>query len=251
MQGHNAAQDKDMTWQQADRVSFFARSLRAHLSGQRDALLFNATCVNWLPSYFNRFHAMAPDKAGLRTGHHVADRLSGRGGLWLHRATRLTEGMPRRRLVLMAFLHCARALAFGAAFGLPVSGLQVGVLFFGAFFMAGVPGTLLRGDPRSGAPGMTGMAIGILAGQQRSRYGLGPLIGGMLADKFAQHGPADCVRRAADFGCRLLCRIVPVRQGCHGARWRSGARAAWRHQNSPLSHARLPSCPFSGVPEHE
>lgn len=184
VQSHNVAQDKGMTWQQATGVILRAGVLRAIFLGSAMQLLFNATVLNWLPSYFNRFHAMAPDKAGLRTG--IVLLIASLGVVAFgYIGDKVTKGMPRRRLVLMAFFSLCSALAFGAAFALPVSGLQVGVLFFGAFFMAAFLGPCYAVIHDLVHPGMTGMAIGIFVLINNVLgMALGPLIGGMLADRF-------------------------------------------------------------------
>ncbi len=184
VQNHNAVQNKGMTWQQATGVIVRSGVLRAIFIGSAMQLLFNATVLNWLPSYFNRFHAMAPDKAGLRTG--IVLLIASLGIVAFgYIGDKVTKGLPRRRLVLMALFSLCSAITFGAAFALPVGGLQIGLLFFGAFFMAAFLGPCYAVIHDLVHPGMTGMAIGIFVLMNNVLgMALGPLIGGMLADKF-------------------------------------------------------------------
>ncbi len=181
---HNATKDSGMSWQQATGVILRSGALRPIFLGSAMQLLFTATVGNWLPSYFNRFHAMAPDQAGLRTG--IMLLIASIGVISFgYISDKLTAGVPRRRLVLMALFALCTALAFGAAFALPVGGLQLTLLFVGAFFMAAILGPCYAVIHDLVHPGMTGMAIGVFVlGNNILGMALGPLIGGMLADRY-------------------------------------------------------------------
>ena len=85
----------------------------------------------------------------------------------------------------MALFSLGSALTFGTAFALPVSELQIGLLFCGAFFMAAFLGPCYAVIHDLVHPGMTGMAIGIFVLVNNVLgMALGPLVGGMLADRF-------------------------------------------------------------------
>jgi cyanate permease len=82
-----------------------ARAVTAELFRPRTALV---TCIGaglnllvvsttwaWLPSYLNRYHGLAPDQAGLKTGLVVL--VGGIGAfLWSVIADRLSSRLPRR-----------------------------------------------------------------------------------------------------------------------------------------------------------
>jgi MFS family permease len=184
IQGHQATQATGMSWQQATGVILRSGALRSIFLGSAMQLLFTATVGNWLPSYFNRYHALAPDQAGLRTG--IMLLIASIGVISFgYISDKLTAVVPRRRLVLMASFSLFTALAFGAAFALPVGGMQLVLLFVGAFFMAAILGPCYAVIHDLVHPGMTGMAIGIFVlGNNVLGMALGPVIGGMLADRF-------------------------------------------------------------------
>lgn len=184
IQDQQASQTQGMTWQQATQVIVRSGALRAIFLGSAMQLLFTSTVGNWLPSYFNRYHALAPDQAGLRTGIMLLIASVGVVSFG-YISDRLTAGISRRRLVLMASFSLCTALAFGAAFALPVGGLQMALLCVGAFFMAAILGPCYAVIHDLVHPGMTGMAIGIFVLVNNVLgMALGPVIGGMLADRF-------------------------------------------------------------------
>jgi MFS family permease len=184
VQSHAAAQDQGMTWQQATGVILRSSALRPIYLGSAMQLLFTATVGNWLPSFFNRFHGMTVAQAGLRTGLILLVASIGVVSLG-YISDKLTAGIPRRRLMLMAFFALCTALSFGAAFASPVGGQQTALLFAGAFFMAAILGPCYAVIHDLVHPGMTGMAIGVFVlGNNVVGMALGPVIGGMLADRF-------------------------------------------------------------------
>lgn len=184
VKNHNSKQDEGMSWQQATGVILRSGALRPIFLGSAMQLLFNATVANWLPSYFNRFHDMAIDQSGMRTGLILLVASLGVVSFGFI-SDKLTAGVPRRRLMLMAFFALLTALAFGAAFALPVGGAQMSLLFVGAFFMAAILGPCYAVIHDLVHPGMTGMAIGLFVlGNNILGMALGPIIGGVLADKF-------------------------------------------------------------------
>ncbi|MEK7346407.1 MAG: MFS transporter [Pseudomonadota bacterium] len=184
VQPHQDTQEPGMSWQQATRVILRSGALRAIFVGSAMQLMFTATVGNWLPSYFNRYHALAPDQAGLRTGIMLLIASVGVMAFG-YLSDKLAAGKPRRRLVLMASFPLCTALAFGAAFALPVGNMQLGLLFVGAFFMAAILGPCFAVIHDLVHPGMTGMAIGVLIlANNLLGMALGPLIGGMLSDRF-------------------------------------------------------------------
>lgn len=184
IQSHETAQASGMSWQNATGVILRSGALRAIFLGSAMQLLFSSTVGNWLPSYFNRYHALPTDQAGFRTGIMLLIASVGVMSFG-YLSDKLTAGIPRRRLVLMASFSLCTALAFGAAFALPVGNMQLALMFVGAFFMVAILGPCYVVIHDLVHPGMTGMAIGVfILANNVLGMALGPLIGGMLADRF-------------------------------------------------------------------
>ena len=79
-------------------------------------LLMVSTIWAWLPSYFNRFHGLAPDQAGLKTGLVVL--IGGLGALvWSIVADRLSTRFPRARLFVPAVAAVLTTVFMFVAFG--------------------------------------------------------------------------------------------------------------------------------------
>ena len=184
VQQHRAAADGGMSWQQATGVILRSPALRRIYLGSAMQLLFNATVGNWLPSFFNRYHGLTGEQAGLRTG--VVLLLASIGIVVLGSLSdRLSGGVPRRRLLIMSVFALLTSLLFGAAFALPAGPVQTGLLYGGAFFMGAILGPCYAVIHDLVHPGMTGMAIGIFVlGNNLLGMALGPVLGGLLADHF-------------------------------------------------------------------
>jgi len=148
-------------------------------------LLVVSTTYAWLPSYFNRYYGLAPDRAGMKTGlvvlvsgvaavvwSIVADRLSG-----THHRARLT--VPAMCALLTAALMCT---AFA---GLPPGSAQFAVLLAGATTMTGSIGPVCAVVIDVVHPGLRATAAAVLSLTQ-NLIGLaaGPLLAGLLSDAY-------------------------------------------------------------------
>jgi MFS family permease len=177
------------------RNSFAARSIVAELLRPRTALV---TCVGaglqlvmvsttwaWLPSYFNRYYALAPDVAGMKTG--VVVLIGGIGAvLWSIVADRAGVRFPRARLYVPAIAAISTAICMGIAFGLlPPGGAQFALIVVGAAMMTGSIGPVAAVVVDVIHPSLRSTAAAILSLMQ-NLFGLaaGPLVTGFLSDRY-------------------------------------------------------------------
>jgi len=148
-------------------------------------LLVVSTMYAWLPSYFNRFYGLAPDKAGLKTG--IVVLVGGLGALlWSVLADRLSARMPRARLIVPAIAAAVTTAFMLTAFaGFPPGPLQFGLILAGGIFMAGSLGSTdaVVIDVIHPALRATGASVLSLT---RNLFGLagGPLLAGALSDAY-------------------------------------------------------------------
>ncbi|CAN5922593.1 MFS transporter [soil metagenome] len=148
-------------------------------------LLTVSTVYVWLPSYLNRFHGLATDKAGLMTALVL---VLGSVGvvLWGYVADRQAEISPRRKLLVPAACLATAALLLSAAFGiLPPGILQFVAIAAGGFMMTAASGTIASLAIDVIHPGLRATAGATLAVVQ-NLLGLaaGPLLTGVLSDAF-------------------------------------------------------------------
>jgi len=172
-----------------------ARAVVAELLRPRTALI---TCIGaglnllvvstiwaWLPSYFNRFYGLAPDRAGLKTG--IVILVGGFGALlWSVVADRLSARFPCARLVVPAIAAAMTTVLMTAAFaGLPPGPMQFGLIIVGGLVMAGSvgPTDAVVIDVIHPALRATGASVLSLT---RNLFGLagGPLLAGALSDAY-------------------------------------------------------------------
>ena len=172
-----------------------ARAVVAELLRPRTALV---TCVGaglnllvvsttwaWLPSYFNRYHGLAPDQAGVKTALVVL--LGGLGTLlWSVVADRLTSRLPRARLLVPMVTAILTAVFMIAAFaGFPPGNAQFALIIAGGLVMTGSVGTTDAVVIDVVHPSVRATAASILS-LTRNLFGLagGPLLAGALSDAY-------------------------------------------------------------------
>jgi hypothetical protein len=107
-------------------------------------LLTVSTVYVWLPSYLNRFHGLATDKAGLMTALVL---VLGSVGivLWGYVADRVGDSSPQRKLMVPAACLVVAAVLLSVAFGAMQPGsLQFVAIAAGGFMMTAASGTVSR-----------------------------------------------------------------------------------------------------------
>jgi predicted MFS family arabinose efflux permease len=146
-------------------------------------LIVVSTIWSWLPSYFNRYHGAAADKASMLAAVIV---LCGAVGsfFWGVAADAVGARRPRNKLVLMATLSTATLLIFGVAFGVSMApNHQFLLIALGGLMM------MCTVAPASSVifnvihPGLRSTGAAMLALFQ-NLFGLavGPFVGGLLSD---------------------------------------------------------------------
>jgi MFS family permease len=161
------------------------RSALAAYAGGALQLLAVSTIYAWLPSYLNRFHGLATDKAGLMTAIVL---ILGSVGivLWGYVADRLATGKPRNKMLVPAACMIVTALLLSPAFGLIPPGLvQFVLIAAGGFFMTAASGAIPSVAIDVIHPGLR-VTAGAMVAVVQNLFGLaaGPLITGALSDAF-------------------------------------------------------------------
>jgi MFS family permease len=144
----------------------------------------------WLPSFLNRVHGIAPAQAGM---HAAIVVLCGAFGsvAWGVVCDMVGRRYPRGRVISMAVLCLISTAVLGAAFGLPLLGVQLSnqaqfVLFaVGGFFAtctAGPSAAIVMNVVHPGFRATGASILGLL--QNLLGMAMGPLIGGVLSDAF-------------------------------------------------------------------
>jgi predicted MFS family arabinose efflux permease len=149
------------------------------------SLLVVSTIWAWLPSFFNRYYGVAPDRAGLMTG--VIVLIGGLSALlWSVVADRLSSRVPRARLLVPAATAALTAVCMSAAFALLAPGpAQFALIALGALLMLGSVGPTDAVVIDVIHPSLRATAVSILS-LTRNLFGLasGPLITGALSDAY-------------------------------------------------------------------
>jgi MFS transporter, Spinster family, sphingosine-1-phosphate transporter len=144
----------------------------------------------WLPSFLNRVHGFAPDQAGVRAALFV---LCGAIGsvAWGVVCDKAAKRHPRGRVLAMGVLCLMSTAVLGAAFGLPLLGVQLSnQAQFGLFCLGGFFATCTAGPSAAIIinvihPGFRATGAAIL-GLAQNLFGLatGPFIAGVLSDAY-------------------------------------------------------------------
>ncbi|WP_067833942.1 MFS transporter [Nocardia lijiangensis] len=145
-------------------------------------LFVSAALMLWLPSYFNRSHGMAPDKAGTTAALFIVLMSIGMivfGGL----TDRLSRDRPARKWVIAAIYCTVSGVLLFAGFGGASGTLQFALLGAGALVSAGATGPMsaLVADLAHSSVRASAFGIGILANNILG-IALGPMVIGALAD---------------------------------------------------------------------
>jgi len=148
-------------------------------------LFYVATLANWLPSFFNRIHAMSLQQAGLATGLALLTGALGvAAGGWI--ADHWSQGRTSRRLVAAALYCVLSALLLASAFSLPANVTQMALIMAGTFFGGALMGPVAAAQLDCVPPAMRAAVGGLLVlAQNLFGMALGPLVAGWLSD---QHG---------------------------------------------------------------
>jgi MFS family permease len=144
----------------------------------------------WLPSFLNRVHGVPADQAGVRAALIV---LCGAFGsvAWGVVCDIAGKRHPRARVLAMAVLCLVSTVFLGAAFGLPLLGVQLSnQAQFGLFALGGFFATCTAGPSAAIVlnvihPGFRATGASIL-GLLQNLFGMamGPLIAGILSDAY-------------------------------------------------------------------
>jgi MFS family permease len=148
-------------------------------------LLVVSTMYAWLPSFFNRYYGLAPDRAGVKTA--IVVMLGGVGALACSMmADRLSHRMPTARLMVPAYAALLTTALMCLAFGvLPPGPAQFALIMAGAVVMAGSVGPTDAVVIDVTHPSLRATAVSVLS-LTRNLFGLagGPLLAGALSDRF-------------------------------------------------------------------
>jgi predicted MFS family arabinose efflux permease len=148
-------------------------------------LVMVSTTWAWMPSYFNRFHGLAPDQAGLKTGFVVL--MGGLGAIvWSVVADRLSVRSPRARLYVPAAAAVLTATFMYIAFGmLPPGPTQFVFIVLGATMMTGSIGPVCAVVVDVIHPALRATAAASLSlAQNLLGLAAGPLVTGYLSDAY-------------------------------------------------------------------
>ena len=160
-------------------------------------LFIMAALIAWLPSYFNRYAGMAPDRAGLTAGLFVLVGAAGMIGCGIA-TDRLARHDPSRKWV-MAIVYCVlTAIFLAAAFRTGIGWPQMVLLALGMFFAAGTagPAGAMVANLTPVAVHATAFATLTIA---NNLLGLapGPFLTGFVADRIGLLGALQWVPMAA------------------------------------------------------
>ncbi|WP_433203522.1 MFS transporter [Nocardia sp. CA-107356] len=147
-------------------------------------MFVTAVLMLWLPSYFNRYHGMAPDQAGTTAALFIV--LMGIGMIVCGIVTdRVSNRHPVRKWVVAAAYCTASAVLLLAGFTVAAGMLQFALLGAGAFVCAGSSGpmTALVADLTHPSVRASAFGAAILANNLLG-IALGPMVVGILADRF-------------------------------------------------------------------
>jgi MFS family permease len=172
---------------------FSSRSVVCAYVGSGVQLLVTASLLAWLPSYLNRYNAMAADRAGGAAAVFVL--VSGVGMVVCGICTdRYSRNRPRRKLAV-AIAYCVASFSLlSTAYLLPAGRPQLVLLGAGMFFAGGTlgPAGAMVANLTHASIHATAFATLTLA---NNLLGLapGPVVTGMLADRIGLLGGLQIV----------------------------------------------------------
>ena len=162
-----------------------ARSALYACAGGGLQLVSVAMMYAWLPSFFNRAYALAPADAAWRAAVFIL--ISGAGAV---AASLLADALARRhraaKLRVAAGAAVLTTLVLAVAFGVARPGsAQIALIAVGSTVMAGTIGPIPAVVADVSRPALRATALAILAVVQNViGLGLGPMLVGMLADRY-------------------------------------------------------------------
>ena len=165
------------------RSVFGSRALIFVYVGSGLQLFMSAVTIAWLPSWFNRFHALAPAQAAQAAAAVLL--VQGVGMIaWGLISDRLAHGDDAPRFRLCVALGLGSAGLLGAAFLMPPSPWQLVALFGGVFLVAGTAGPVGAIVARLTPAALHGTAFAVVT-LANNAFGLapGPWLTGALADR--------------------------------------------------------------------
>lgn len=172
----------------------------------------------WLPTYFHRYHDLAPDTAGLKAGLVVL--VGGLGAfLWGLVADRLTPYIKCARLYVPVVGAALTTVLMGTAFGLLAPGnAQFALILAGGLMMAVNVGPISAVVIDVVHPSVRATAASVLSLVQ-NLFGLagGPLLAGVLSDRYGLPFalavvPMFCLLASAFFAIAARTYLSDLRQ---------------------------------------
>ena len=159
------------------------RSVLCAYIGSGLQLFISGAMIVWMPSYLNRYHAMAPDRAAVTAACIVL--ISGAGMvLWGMFSDRLSRSAPERKATLAIALCVLCCVLLSVAFRMPPGPTQLLVIAAGLFVAAGVNGPSGAMVANLTDAAVHGAAFAALT-LANNLLGLapGPIVTGALADR--------------------------------------------------------------------
>jgi len=177
------------------RSLFGNASVRAAYIGSGLQLFVGGAFIVWMPSFMNRYHGMAPDRAGAVAALVVL--ASGAGMILCGMLSdRLCRAAPERKIALAIAYCLGSCVLLSLGFALAPSKLQLGLICAGMFFAAGVTGPAGAMVANLTHRSVHGTAFATLT-LANNLLGLapGPYLTGVLADRY---------------GLDVACQLVPL-----------------------------------------
>jgi predicted MFS family arabinose efflux permease len=181
----------EATGSTASTVGFIAHTLARSpsllylcLGGSAQLIVLSAVWA-WLPSFLNRIHAVAPDKAGVLAALVVLCGAVG-GVVWGAVVDRAGAQRVRNKLYALAALCVASAAVLAPSFAATTSlGVQFALIAVGGFLMTCSLGPVAAAFADAMHPGVRATGLSLLTLVQ-GLLGLagGPFIVGVLSDRY-------------------------------------------------------------------
>lgn len=175
------------------RGLFSCRSVKCAYVGSGLQLLVPGALYAWLPSYLNRYYAMAPGKAAVGAAGLVL--ATGVGMIFCGVMTDLVSKQVPTRKWLVAVLYCLLCFAsLSIAFRLPAGTMQIVLIGVGMFFSAGAGGPSGAMVANLTPPNMHSSAFATLT-LANNFLGLAPaaILTGFIADRIGLLGALQII----------------------------------------------------------
>lgn len=193
--GHEGVAPRKMRVQDGIKELFGAPAVVFTYVGSGLQMLVQSSIISWLPSYLNRYHGLAPERAAIKAA--IVVLIGGVGmvcGGYL--ADRLSRKNSRNRLHLPALYALGSFILLSTAFSLPPGRAQFFLIMLGGFLVSAYGGVAVALVADVIHPGLRTTALATLA-LAMNLIGLapGPFIVGALSDAF---------------GLRVAMAIIPL-----------------------------------------